>query len=66
MYCNVTQYIVKEYREPFDSLYSWVLAFDVWLDEVEFLQDMGDVVNPVISVNIAHFEVVIGLKDCLA
>ncbi len=39
--------------------------FDVGFDHIEFFQDRGDVVDPVESINIAHLEVVVGLKDRL-
>ena len=41
------------------------VGFDVAFDDSEVMQDMGDMVNPVESVNIAHFEVVVGLQDRL-
>jgi hypothetical protein len=55
-------------RESFDSLSLLLgfLTFDVWFDDVEIIQDVGDVINPIESVKITQFDIVIGLKDCLS
>jgi len=55
-----------DFRPPSSRWLSVGVAFDVWFDEIKFFQDVGDMVNPVIAINITHFEVMVGLEDCFS